>query len=173
MLVAPIVGAVVQPEKDQVPKAHTKNKKKTIVDEAMVEEKPNKSIREVPPVLKTLLHELALQRLLWPHYRCNTPYHAIHFQGDQHSPKMVPCPPTWYSISHWYISAIPHFATHRAIIVRYPIKTSTKEFCNMIATSMARYEKYRCWASKQRLHFSRNIPRKSPSKLVFPRISGL
>ena len=27
-----------------------------------------------------------------------------------------------------------------------PIKTSTKEFCNTIATSIARYEKYRCWA---------------------------
>ena len=32
--------------------------------------------------------------------------------------------------------------------MRYPIKTSTKEFCDTIATSIARYEKYRCWASK-------------------------
>ena len=44
---------------------------------------------------------------------------------------------------------IPHFATYRAIIVRYPIKTSTKEFCDTIATSIAQYEKYRCWASKE------------------------
>ena len=29
-----------------------------------------------------------------------------------------------------------------------PIKTSTKEFCDTIATSIAHYEKYRCWASK-------------------------
>ena len=34
------------------------------------------------------------------------------------------------------------------MIVQYPIKTSTKEFCDTIATRIARYEKYRCWASK-------------------------
>ena len=27
-------------------------------------------------------------------------------------------------------------------------KTSTKEVCDTIATNIARYEKYRCWASK-------------------------
>ena len=32
--------------------------------------------------------------------------------------------------------------------MRYPIKTSMKTFCDTIATSIARYEKYRCWASK-------------------------
>ena len=32
--------------------------------------------------------------------------------------------------------------------MRYPIKTSTKEFCDTITASMSRYEKYRCWASK-------------------------
>ena len=33
--------------------------------------------------------------------------------------------------------------------MRYPTKTSTKEFfCNTIAASIARYEKYRYWASK-------------------------
>ena len=32
--------------------------------------------------------------------------------------------------------------------MRYPIKTSTKEVCDTIARSLARYEKYRCWASK-------------------------
>ena len=115
--------------------------------------------------------------------------------------------PLWYLVSHRGICAIPHFATYRAIIVRYlrlqkstvggspgpkignfsknwqfllfigsdflleiqflaifgqysfqqyffgsldtPIKTSTKEFCDTIAASIARYEKYRCWASKQ------------------------
>ena len=40
------------------------------------------------------------------------------------------------------ICAIPHFATYRAILVRYPTKTSTKEFCDTIAASIARY--YRC-----------------------------
>ena len=32
--------------------------------------------------------------------------------------------------------------------MRYPLKTSTKEFCDTIATSIARYDKYRSWASK-------------------------
>ena len=63
------------------------------------------------------------------------------FKGGYHSPEMVRYPPM-------HIRAIPHFATCRAIIVRDPIKTSTSEFCDTIATSIARYEKYRCWASK-------------------------
>ena len=33
---------------------------------------------------------------------------------------------------------------------RCPIKSSTKEFRDTIATSIARYEKYRCWASKSK-----------------------
>ena len=47
---------------------------------------------------------------------------------------------------HRHISAIPHFATYRAILGRYPKKTSTKKCCDTIAESIARYEKYRCWA---------------------------
>ena len=62
-------------------------------------------------------------------------------------PKWCDTPP-WYLVSHKHICAIPHFATYRAITVRYPIKTSAKEFCDTIATSIARYEKYRYWASK-------------------------
>ena len=61
---------------------------------------------------------------------------------------MVRYPPPWYLILHRHIRAIPHFATYRAIIVRYPLKTSTRDFCDTIATSITRYEKYRCWASK-------------------------
>ena len=57
-------------------------------------------------------------------------------------------PPLWFLVSHRHICAIPHFATYRAIALRYPIKTSTEEFCDTIATSIARYQKYRCWASK-------------------------
>ena len=60
---------------------------------------------------------------------------------------MVQYPP-WYLVLHRHICAIPYFATYRAIIVRYPTKTSTKMFCDTIATSSARSEKYRCWASK-------------------------
>ena len=32
--------------------------------------------------------------------------------------------------------------------MRYRIKTNTKEFCDTIVTSIARYEKFRCWASR-------------------------
>ena len=32
-------------------------------------------------------------------------------------------------------------------MVRYPIRTSTKKFCDTVAASIARYEKYRYWAS--------------------------
>ena len=57
-------------------------------------------------------------------------------------------PPPWHLVSHRRIFAIPHFATYCAIMVRYPIKTSAKEFCDTIATSIARYEKYRCCSSR-------------------------
>ena len=63
-------------------------------------------------------------------------------------PKWCDTPPPWYLVSHRHICAIPHFATYRAIIVRYPTKTNTKHFCDTIAASIARYEKYRYWASK-------------------------
>ena len=70
------------------------------------------------------------------------------FQGRLALPQNGAIRPPWYLVSEGHICAIPHFATYRAIIVRYPIKTSTKCFCDTIATSIVRYEKYRCWASK-------------------------
>ena len=90
---------------------------------------------------------VAPYRAILRYYRCDTPYRAIPFKGGKRSPKMVRYPP-WYLVSYRHICAIPHFATYRAVIVRYPTKTSTKEFCDTIARSIARYEKYRCWASK-------------------------
>ena len=45
------------------------------------------------------------------------------------------------------LGRISNLATCRTRIVRYPIRTSTKDFCDTIATSITRYEKYRCWAS--------------------------
>ena len=89
-------------------------------------------------------------RAIVRYYRCDTPYRAILFKGVEHSPKMMRYPP-WYLISDRHICAIPHFATYRAKIARYPIKTSTKDVCDTITTSIARYEKYRCWASKRRI----------------------
>ena len=56
-------------------------------------------------------------------------------------------PPLGAFFLHRHISATPHFATYRAIFVRYPRKTSTKTFCDTIAQSIARYAKNRYWAS--------------------------
>ena len=99
-----------------------------------------------PMPLKVLV---APYRAILRYYRCDTSYRAILFKGGWHSPKMVRYPPLLLSFTKAHISVIPpHFATYRALIVRYPIKTSTKEFCDTVATSIARYEKYRCWASK-------------------------
>ena len=66
--------------------------------------------------------------------------------------RTVSSSPKWCDtalVSHRHICAIPHFATDRPISVRYPTKTSSREFCDTIATSISRYEKYRCWSSKQ------------------------
>ena len=46
--------------------------------------------------------------------------------------------------THLYIRVISHFTTYRVIFMRYPIPS----FCDTIARNIARYEKYRCWASK-------------------------
>ena len=84
------------------------------------------------------------------YYCCDIPYCAILWKGSQHPPKLCDTPPPLVlSFSQAYC-AIPHFATYRAITVRYPIKINTKDFCDTIATSIARYETYRCWASKSK-----------------------
>ena len=44
---------------------------------------------------------------------------------------MVRYPPLVLSFTQAHLCDTP-FATYRAIIVRYPIKTSTKEFCDTI-----------------------------------------
>ena len=80
------------------------------------------------------------------------------FRGGQHSPKLVRYPPC-YLVLHRHISAIPHFATYLETIVRYPIKPSTKEFCDTIATSIARSGKYRCWASKTAEQLCKTAPK--------------
>ena len=48
------------------------------------------------------------------------------FLGEFSTPPKWCDTPPWYLVSHRHICAIPHFATYRAIIVRYPMKTSTK-----------------------------------------------
>ena len=61
---------------------------------------------------------------------------------------MVRYPPLALSFRQAHLCDTPFCNIYRAIIVRYPKKTSTKEFCDTIAASIARYEKYRSWASK-------------------------
>ena len=92
---------------------------------------------------------MAAYRPILRYYRCDTPYRAILFQGGLQLPKMVRYPRLVLSFPQAYLCDT-HFATYRAIIARPPppIKTSTKEFCDTIATSIARYEKYRRRASK-------------------------
>ena len=87
----------------------------------------------------------------WPHilryYHCDTPCRAMLFKGGLQLPKMVEYPPLALSLTQAHLCGTP-FATYRTIIVRFPTKTNTKKFCDTIATSIARYKKYRCWASK-------------------------
>ena len=64
-----------------------------------------------------------------------------------HSPKMVRYPTRRYFNSHRYISAMPHFATYRAKIVRYTMKEAQKSFA-ILPLQVSRYEKYCCWAYK-------------------------
>ena len=55
-------------------------------------------------------------------------------------------------LKSWFHTGISeplaHSVTFRTRIMRYPIKTSPQEFRDSIATSMARYAKYCCRASK-------------------------
>ena len=88
----------------------------------------------------------------------------------EHFLRVFSTPPIWcatppsYMVSHRHICAIPYFATYRAIIVRYPIQTSTKKFCDTIATSIAQYEKCRCWASKPKVWFEETKFGNSPKQ---------
>ena len=93
-------------------------------------------------------HLVAPYRAILRYYRCDTPYRAMLFQGgSQSSPKWCDTPP-WHLVSNRHISAIPHFATYRAIIVRYPTQTSTNGFSIPSLQVSRDVKKYRCWASK-------------------------
>ena len=62
-------------------------------------------------------------------------------------PKRCDTPPLVLSFTHAHLCDTP-FCNVSRDNVRYHMKTSTKQFCDTIATSVARYEKYRYWASK-------------------------
>ena len=107
------------------------------------------------------------------------PHIARYFLSEVSTPPKWCDTPPWYLLSHRHSCAIPHFATHRRIIVRYPTqKKNRKYFCDTIVASIARYEKYRYWASKSqnaRLLRGLTAPSEKPlSEWDFPlRAAGL
>ena len=111
------------------------------------------------------LHLVAPYRSILRYYRCDTPYCAILSQGGQHSPKMVRYPPPLVlSFTHAHLCDTPFCNVSRDNCAISHFKTSTKYFCDTIATSIARYEKYRCWASKAPHTAKINSPPTSPSQ---------
>ena len=112
---------------------------------------------------------VAPYRAIPRYYRCDTPYRAIFFQGGQLSPKWCDTPP-WYWVSHRHICAIPHFATYRAIIVRYHINHARNTFailslqvsCDMKSIAAGALSTRECWTqcirfAKPRLMFQINF----------------
>ena len=95
---------------------------------------------------------VAPHRTILRYYRCYTPYRAILLQQGSHLPKMVRHRPLVLTFTQGHLCDTPFcniLRDHCAIpLCDTPPKTSTKKFCNTIATSIARYDKYRCWASK-------------------------
>ena len=90
----------------------------------------------------------------WPHIAryCDTiaaiPHIARYLLREvSTAPKWCDIRP-WYLVLHRHICAIPHSATSRAIIVRYPVKQARKNFAILSPQVSAQYEKYRCCASQ-------------------------
>ena len=101
---------------------------------------------------------MAPYRAILRYYRCDTPYRAILFKGRLHSPRMVRYPPLVLSFTQADLCDTPFCNVARDdCAIPPPTKTSTKTFCDTIATSIARYGKYRCWASKTPNPFSRIV----------------
>ena len=67
---------------------------------------------------------------------------------------MVRYPPLVLSFRQAHLCDTPCCYISRENCAICSIKTSTKTFCDTIATSIARYEKYRCWASKAESNLS-------------------
>ena len=69
---------------------------------------------------------MAPYRAILRYYRCDTiaaiPHIARYFLREVSAPPNWCDTPPWHLVLHRHICAIPHFATYRAIIVRYPMK---------------------------------------------------
>ena len=73
------------------------------------------------------------------------------FKGRSHSPKMVRYPPWVLSFTQAHLCDTPFCNVSRDnCAIPQEKKTSTRAFCDTIAARIARYGKYRCWASKHR-----------------------
>ena len=88
---------------------------------------------------------------VWPHVAryCDTiaaiPHIARYFLREVSVPPKWCDTLPWYLILHRHICAIPHFATYRAI----PHENKHEIILRYYRYKYrARYEKYRCWASK-------------------------
>ena len=93
----------------------------------------------------------------WPHIArdCDTIAAIPHiarcsFREVSSSPKWCDTPPLVLSSTHCqaHLCDTPFCNISRDNCATPHKKTRTKEFCDTIATGIARYEKYRCWASK-------------------------
>ena len=62
---------------------------------------------------------------------------------------MLPYPPLLLSFTQAHLCDTPFCNVSSDNCAIPPPKTSTKEFCDTIATSIARYEKNRYWASSE------------------------
>ena len=69
------------------------------------------------------------------------------FSGRLALPQNGAIPPLVLSFTQAHLCDTP-FCNISRDNCAIPHKTSTKELCDTIAASLARYEKYRCWASK-------------------------
>ena len=58
--------------------------------------------------------------------------------GEVSTPPKWRDTPPWYLVSHKHICAIPHFATYRAIIVRYPIKKQAQKSFAILSLQASR-----------------------------------
>ena len=90
---------------------------------------------------------VAPSRAILRYYRCDTPYRAMFFSGRSALPEMVRYPSFVLSFTQAHLCDTPFCnVSHDTSAISH--KKRTKKFCDTIATSIARYEKYRSWASK-------------------------
>ena len=84
-------------------------------------EKGPSKLPEIACLSGPILRDLSILSLRYPISRDT-------FQGRSALPRISAILPPWHFVSRRHICAIPHFATYRAISVRYPIKQTWNSF---------------------------------------------